>query len=84
MNSGKVYCIVGGKLAMVPADLVNKIQKKEQLVARAAKLQEYVESETQNPSNLGFEVGMAELNQIMAKIIRINRQIPPVVQFVGE
>ncbi len=81
MNSGKVYCIVDGKLALVPEEHLEKITKKEMLANRAIELKNLVQST--NDSMVASVAGL-ELKQIMAKIIRINRQIPPVVQFVGE
>lgn len=81
MNS-KTYMIVGGKLAKVPMEYADKLAKKDALVAYAARLQEVIDSEKQNPNRLTADAAVYQLNQTMAKIIRLNRQIPPCVQFV--
>ena len=79
MNSGKVYMIVGGSLAMVPVEHADKIQKKEMLAHRAMELKtivQYAEDKTM------ADVASLELKEIMGKIIRLNRRIPACVQFV--
>lgn len=79
MNSGKVYMIVGGQLAMVPVEHADKIQKKEMLAHRAMELKtivQYAEDKTM------ADVASLELKEIMGKIIRLNRRIPACVQFV--
>jgi len=79
MNSGKVYMIVGGSLAMVPKEHADKIQKKEMLAHRAMELKtivQYAEDKTM------ADVASLELKEIMGKIIRLNRRIPACVQFV--
>lgn len=83
MDSGKVYCIVGGKLAKVPTAYVKKVLKKEELVAYAARLQKTIDVAYKTPGQqTTIDVAGIELGQVVRKIIRLNRQIPPVVQFV--
>ena len=79
MDSGKVYMIVGGQLAKVPTEHVEKIQKKEMLAHRAMELKtivQYAENQVM------ADVAGLELKEIMGKIVRLNRRIPPCVQFV--
>ena len=76
----KTYAIVGGKLAKVPMEYADKITKKEMYVARAAVLDAIIHAS--DLDRLTRDTASYELNQIMGKIIRLNRQIPPVVQFV--
>ena len=78
----KTYAIVGGKLAKVPMEYADKINKKEMLVARAAALQTYMNSLSEVGTKVEYATASYELNQLMTKIIRLNRQIPPCVQFV--
>ena len=78
----KTYMIVDGKLAKVPLKYAKKIAEKDALVAYAARLQEFIESETQTPNHLAGDAATYQLKQTMEKIIRLNRQIPPCVQFV--
>lgn len=81
MDSGKVYTIVGGKLALVPKQHLDKINKKEVLVRRAAELHDIVQS---TDHQMTADVAGLELKEIMGKIIRLNRRIPPCVQFPTE
>ena len=80
MNSGKVYMIVGGQLAMVPQQHAEKLQKKEMLHARAVYLRDIVQNE--DFGSTVRDVASLELKEIMGKIIRLNRRIPACVQFV--
>lgn len=80
MNSGKVYMIVGGQLAMVPQQHADKLQKKEMLHARAVYLRDIVQNE--DFGSTVRDVAGLELKEIMGKIIRLNRRIPACVQFV--
>lgn len=59
----KVQMVVGGKLALVDADMVKKMTKKQELVAEAMNLQK-------------------QLQEIISKIIRLNRTIRQSVQFL--
>lgn len=58
-----------GKRALVPVEHKAKILRKEALVAEASAMQK-----------AGRPV--EELQKVMGKIIRLNRQIPPCVQFI--
>ena len=78
----KTYAIVGGKLAKVPMEYADKINKREMMVARAAALQTYMNSLSEVGTKVEYATASYELNQLMTKIIRLNRQIPPCVQFV--
>lgn len=64
-----VEITISGKRALVPAEHKAKILRKEALVSEALALQ-----------NAGGPV--EELKKIAGKIIRLNRQIPPCVQFI--
>lgn len=79
MNSGKVYMIVGGQLAMVPQEHAEKIQKKEMLAHRAMELKTIVQYAD---NQLMADTASLELKEIMGKIIRLNRRIPACVQTV--
>ena len=82
MNSGKVYVIVGGQLAMVPEKYVEKLQKREMLVAHAATLKTYINNLSEIGTQLQADVAGQELAQTVRKIISLNRRIPNCVQFV--
>lgn len=80
MNSGKTYMIVGGNLALVPVEHAEKIAKKEMLVARAIALRDVIDR-TDIGSTMR-DAASVEHKDLMGKIIRLNRRIPPCVQFV--
>ena len=83
MDSLKVYMIVDGKLAKVPNQYAKAVAKKEQLVAYAARLQDTIDVAYATPGQqLTVDTAGLELRQVLSKIIRLNRKIPPVVQFV--
>ena len=82
MDSGKVYMIVGGQLAMVPREHAEKIQKKEMLAARAMELKTYINKLSEVGAQRQADVAGLELKEIMGKIIRLNRRIPACVQTV--
>ena len=82
MNSGKVYMIVGGQLAMVPQQHADKLQKKEMLHARAVQLRDFINNLSEIGQQKQADVAGLELKEIMGKIIRLNRRIPACVQFV--
>lgn len=79
MDSGKVYMIVGGSLAMVPKQHAEKLQKKEMLAHRAMELKTIVQYSN---NKTAADVAGLELKEIMGKIVRLNRRIPACVQFV--
>ncbi len=64
-----VEITVFGKRALVPAEHKAKILRKEALVSEATAMQK-----------AGAPV--EELKKVVGKIIRLNRQIPPCVQFI--
>lgn len=65
----KVLVVLYGKNALVPVQYKDKILRKEALVKEARLLQK-----EGKPTE--------EIQKIMSKIIRLNRQIPPCVQFI--
>ena len=80
MDSGKTYILISGQVARVPNEHLKKFQKKEMLVARAASLQEFLESD--GVTAVSYSVAHAELMDLMRQIISLNRRIPDCVQFV--
>lgn len=74
----KVQMVVGGKLALVDADMVKKMTKKQELVAEAMNLQSVMSAV---PSE-GEPILQKQLQEIMGKIIRLNRTIRRSVQFL--
>lgn len=75
----KVQMVIGGKLALVDSDQVKKHVNKQLYVARAIQLQKQLEAE-QDP--ICKRLLSDSLNEIMGKIIRLNRTIRQNVQFV--
>lgn len=75
----KVQMVIGGKLALVDSDQVKNHVNKQLYVARAVQLQKQLEAE-QNP--ICKRLLSDSLNEIMGKIIRLNRTIRQNVQFV--
>ena len=65
----KVEILVFGKRALVDADQVAKLQKKEMLVKQAMALKE-------------MAAPAIEIQDVMSKIIRLNRTIRQNVQFI--
>jgi hypothetical protein len=74
----KVQMVVGGKLALVDADMVKKMTRKQELVASARRLQSVMNAV---PSE-AEPIIQAQLQEIMGKIIRLNRTIRKNVQFL--
>jgi hypothetical protein len=74
----KVQMVVGGKLALVDADMVKKMTRKQELVASARRLQSVMDAV---PSEAA-PIIQAQLQEIMGKIIRLNRTIRQNVQFL--
>jgi len=74
----KVQMVVGGKLALVDADMVKKMTRKQELVASARRLQSVMDAV---PSE-AEPIIQAQLQEIMSKIVRLNRTIRKNVQFV--
>lgn len=74
----KVQMIVGGKLALVDADMVKKMTKKQELVASALRLQSVMNAVPREAE----PILQKKLQEIMSKIIRLNRTIRQSVQFL--
>jgi hypothetical protein len=74
----KVQMIVSGKLALVDADMVKKMTKKQELVSSALRLQSVMNA----VPNEAEPILQKQLQEIMGKIIRLNRTIRQNVQFL--
>lgn len=74
----RVKIVYQGRQAIVPADQVKNLKRKEKLVQEARIL----DSEWKNATGINKQLALIELQNHMSKIIRINRQIPPCVQFI--
>jgi hypothetical protein len=74
----KVQMVVGGKLALVDADMVKKMTKKQDLVASAMRLQSVMNAVPREAE----PILQKQLQEIMSKIIRLNRTIRQNVQFL--
>jgi hypothetical protein len=74
----KVQMVVGGKLALVDADMVKKMTRKQELVASARRLQSVMDAVPREAE----PIIQAQLQEIMGKIIRLNRGIRQNVQFL--
>ena len=85
MNTNRVHIIIGGELATVPREHVEKFQKKEMLVTRAAELSKIVKSLENATGSAAMlrDTASLELRDIMGKIIRLNRRTPRCVEFVA-
>lgn len=75
----KVQMVISGKLALVDADQVKKLQKKQMLVANALDLQNKMKASTDITVKALL---MRELDDTMSKIIRLNRTIRQNVRFI--
>ena len=74
----KVQMIISGKLALVDADMVKKMTKKQELVASALRLQSVMNAVPREAE----PILQKQLQEIMGKIIRLNRTIRQNVQFL--
>ena len=74
----KVQMIISGKLALVDADMVKKMTKKQELVASASRLQSVMNAVPREAE----PILQKQLQEIMGKIIRLNRTIRQNVQFL--
>jgi hypothetical protein len=74
----KVQMVVGGKLALVDADMVKKMTKKQELVASALRLQSVMNAVPREAE----PILQKQLQEIMGRIIRLNRTIRQNVQFL--
>jgi hypothetical protein len=73
----KVEMLVAGKRALVDADMVKKMTRKDILVNEAKSLKAYYEADT-----VGHSYMLPLLEKKMAQIIRLNRSIRPTVRFI--
>ena len=74
----KVQMTVGGREALVDADMVSKMKRKADLVAAAGRLQGVMNAVPHEAE----PILQAHLQEIMGKIIRLNRSIRKNVQFI--
>lgn len=73
----KVEMLVGGRRALVDADMVKKMTKKQELVAEAMNLQKYYDAD-----KVGHAYALPMLLKKASQIIRLNRTIRQTVQFI--
>jgi hypothetical protein len=73
-----VQMTVGGMQAMVPVEHAKKVQKKQDLVAQALRLQKGIAACT----GVGHAILQEQLMETMGKIRNLNRRIPPCVKFI--
>lgn len=73
----RVEMTVFGKRALVDADMVKKMEKKQELTFQARGLQVFIKSDP-----VGHAYANALLDKVMSKLIRLNRSIRPTVQFL--
>jgi len=78
MYKDHVQMTVGGMQAMVPVEHAKKVQKKQELVAQALRLQTGMAACT----GVGHTILQEQLMEIMGKIRNLNRRIPPCVKFI--
>lgn len=67
-----------GKRAIVDADQVQKLERKQSLVEQATNLRAYIKADP-----VGHADANVLLDKVMSKLIRLNRTIRQTVQFVG-
>jgi len=75
----QVEMIVYGKRALVDSDMVKKIVRKELLFNQAQELEFKLNLES---DSIRKQLLKDSLNEIMGKIIRLNRSIRPCVEFI--
>jgi 2,4-dienoyl-CoA reductase-like NADH-dependent reductase (Old Yellow Enzyme family) len=73
----KVEMVVAGRRALVDADMVKKMTKKQELVAEAMSLQKYYEAD-----KVAHAYALPMLQKKAGQIIRLNRTIRQTVQFI--
>ena len=73
-----VQMAVGGMQAMVPVEHAKKVQKKQELVAQAMRLQTGMAACT----GVAHTILQEQLMETMGKIRNLNRRIPPCVKFI--
>ena len=74
----KVQRLVGGRQALVDADMVKKMTKKQELVASAMRLQSVMNAVPREAE----PILQKQLQEIVGKIQRLNRGIRQTVQFL--
>ena len=74
----KVEMVLFGKRALVDADMVKKMTKKQELVSSAQRLQSVMNAVPKEAE----PILQKQLQEIMGKIIRLNRTIRKNVQFI--
>lgn len=74
----RVQITISGKQAMVDQDMVKKMLKKSELVASASRLQAVMNAVPKEAE----PILQQQLQEIMGKIIRLNRTIRKTVQFI--
>ena len=74
----KVQMLVAGRQALVDADMVKKMTKKQELVAKAMRLQSVMNAVPREAE----PILQKQLQEIVRKIIRLNRGIRQTVQFL--
>ena len=74
----KVQMLIGGMEALVDADMVKLMTKKQELVRGAMSLQHVLGS----VPTIAQPILQDQLDKIMGKIIRLNRRIRKNVQFL--
>jgi hypothetical protein len=74
----KVQMLVGGRQALVDADMVKKMTKKQELVASAMRLQSVMNAVPREAE----PILQKQLQEIVGKIQRLNRGIRQTVQFL--
>lgn len=78
----KVEMVIFGKRALVDADMVKKMIRKQQLVGKATGLQDGLENSAVSKTDPMYQMFEAELHKTMGQIIRLNRTIRPTVRFI--
>jgi hypothetical protein len=73
----KVEMMVGGRRALVDADMVKKMTKKQELVADLKSLQAYYDVD-----KVGHAYALPLLQKKAGQLIRLNRTIRQTVQFI--
>lgn len=73
----RVEMTVFGKRALVDADMVKKMTKKQELTEKAMSLRTFIKADP-----AGRAYANALLDEVMGKLIRLNRTIRPTVQFL--
>ena len=74
----KVQMLVGGRQALVDADMVKKMTKKQELVASAMRLQSVMNAVPREAE----PILQKQLREIVGKIQRLNLGIRQTVQFL--